>query len=93
MTPTEAISLLIVVLLMISIGGGDVPQRSVTFQGNTSVEMLQDVHVVAGGTTTVPADAAVSGDIYTIGGATRIEGEIDGDVTLLAGNLSVTTGR
>lgn len=92
MSPTEAIPLLIVVLLMISIGGGDVQQMSVTFQGDTSVEALQDVHVVAGGTTTVPAAAAVSGDVYAIGGTTRIEGEVDGDVTLLAGNLSIADG-
>lgn len=92
MSPTEAIPLLIVVLLMISIGGGDVQQMSVTFQGDTSIEVLQDVHVVAGGTTTVPADAAVSGDIYAIGGTTRIEGEVDGNMTLLTGNLSIADG-
>lgn len=92
MSPTEAIPLLIIVLLAVSIGGGEVQEMTVTFEGDTSVEALQDVHVVAGGTTTVPADAAVSGDIYVIGGTTRIQGEVDGDVTLLAGNLSVADG-
>ncbi|WP_115864089.1 bactofilin family protein [Halorussus litoreus] len=92
MSPTEAIPLLIVVLLMISVGGGDVQQLSVTFQGETSVETLDDVHVVAGGTTTVPVDTAVSGDIYVIGGTARIDGAVDGDVTLLAGNLSIADG-
>lgn len=92
MSPTESIPLLIVVLLMISIGGGDVQQMSVTFQGDTSVETLQDVHVVAGGTTTVPANASVSGDIYAIGGTTRIDGDVNGDVTLLGGNLSIVDG-
>lgn len=50
------------------------------------------MHVAAGGTTLIPAGAAVTGDIYVIGGTTRIEGELDGDVTVLAGNLSVVDG-
>jgi hypothetical protein len=91
-SPTDAIPLLVVVLLMISVGGGEVQQLSVTFQGDTSLETLQDVHVVAGGTTTVPAGSTVSGDVYAIGGTTRVEGAVDGDVTLLAGNLSVADG-
>jgi hypothetical protein len=92
MSPTEAIPLLIVVLLMISIGGGDVQELSVTFQGDNDVDSLADVHVVAGGTTTVPADATVDSDIYVIGGTGAIEGTVDGDVTLLKGNLSVRDG-
>jgi len=92
MSPTEAIPLLIVVLLMISIGGGDVQEMSVTFQGDTDVDSLADVHVVAGGTTTVPGDTTVDGDIYVIGGTASIAGTVDGDVTLLNGNLSVVDG-
>ena len=92
MSPTEAIPLLIVVLLMVSIGGGDVQELSVTFEGDTSVDALDDVHVVAGGTTTVPSDASVTGDVYVIGGTAAVEGTVDGDVTLLAGNLSVADG-
>lgn len=89
MSPTEAIPLLIVVLLMISIGGGDVQEMSVSFQGNNDVDSLADVHVVAGGTTAVPEDAAVDGDVYVIGGTADIDGTIDGNVTLLDGNLSI----
>jgi hypothetical protein len=91
-SPTDAIPLLVVVLLMVSAGGGEVQQLSVTFGGETSLRTLQDVHVVAGGTTTVPAGSTVSGDVYAIGGTTRVEGTVDGDVTLLAGNLSVADG-
>jgi cytoskeletal protein CcmA (bactofilin family) len=91
-SPTEAIPLLIVVLLMISIGGGDVQEMSVTFQGETAVDSLDDVHVVAGGTTTVPETAAVDGEVYVIGGTAVVEGTVDGDVTLLNGNLSVGSG-
>ncbi len=76
MSPTEAIPLLIVVLLMISIGGADVEQMSVTFRGEHDAGGIQEVHVVAGGTTTVPENTSVAADI-------------DGDVTLLAGNVSV----
>jgi hypothetical protein len=92
MSPTEAIPLLIVVLLMVSIGGGDVQEMSVTFQGDSDVDSLADVHVVAGGTTTVSGDAIVEGDVYVIGGSADIEGTVDGDVTLLNGNLSVRDG-
>ncbi|WP_436922887.1 polymer-forming cytoskeletal protein [Halosimplex amylolyticum] len=92
MSPTEAIPLLVVVLLMISIGGGDVQEMSVTFQGDSAVDSLADVHVVAGGVTTVPGDAAVDGDLYVIGGTAVVEGTVDGGVTLLNGNLSVTDG-
>lgn len=92
MSPTEAIPLLIVVLLMISAGGGDVQEMSVTFEGDTDVDSLADVHVVAGGTATVPGNATVDGDIYVIGGSATIDGTVDGDVTLLDGNLSVTDG-
>ena len=92
MSPTEAIPLLIVVLLMISIGGGDVQDMSVTFEGDNDVEALADVHVVAGGTTVVPGNATVDGDIYVIGGTAGVDGTLDGDVTLLNGNLSVSDG-
>jgi hypothetical protein len=92
MSPTEAIPLLIVVLLMVSIGGGDIQEMSVTFQADNDVDSLADVHVVAGGTTTVPADATLKGDIYVIGGTAAIDGAVDGDVTLLNGNLSVNDG-
>jgi len=92
MSPTEAIPLLIVVLLVISIGGGDVQKMSATFQGDNDVDSLADVHVVAGGTTSVPADATVDGDIYVIGGTAAIAGTVDGDVILLNGNLSVPDG-
>ncbi|WP_435115606.1 polymer-forming cytoskeletal protein [Halolamina sp. C58] len=89
MSPTEAIPLLIVVLLMISIGGGDVGEMSVSFQGDNTVDSLADVHVVAGGTTTVPDNVTVDGDIYVIGGTAVVDGTIDGGVTVLSGNLSV----
>jgi hypothetical protein len=92
MSPTEAIPLLIVVLLMVSIGGGDVQEMSVTFQGTNDVDSLADVHVVAGGTTTVPGNATAEGDVYVIGGTAAIDGTVDGDVTLLNGNLSVRDG-
>ncbi|WP_415383462.1 polymer-forming cytoskeletal protein [Halosimplex sp. TS25] len=92
MSPTQSIPLLIVVLLLVSLGGGDVEQLSVTFQGDHSVETIEDVHVVAGGTTSVPATATAAGDLYVIGGTAQIEGELDGDVTVLAGNVTVADG-
>jgi hypothetical protein len=92
MSPTESIPLLIVVLLMISVGGGGVQEMSVTFQGDNDVDSPTDVHVVAGGTTTVPGNATVDGEIYVVGGTAAIDGTVEGDVTLLNGNLSVRDG-
>jgi hypothetical protein len=91
-SPTEAIPLLIAVLLLVSIGGGDVEEMTVTFEGEHSVDSLAGVRVVAGGTTAIPASAAVAGDVYAIGGTTRIAGDLDGDVTVLAGNVTVVDG-
>jgi hypothetical protein len=90
-SPTEAIPLLIVVLLMISVGGG-VGEMSVTFQGDTDIDSRADAYVVAGGTATIPENATVDGDVYVIGGTAVVDGTVDGDVTLLAGNLSVRDG-
>ena len=89
MSPTEAIPLLIVVLLMISIGGGDVQEMSVTFQGDNDVDSLADVHVVAGGTTTVSGDATAEGDVYVIGGTATIDGTVEGPVSLVAGHVTL----
>ncbi|WP_114578660.1 polymer-forming cytoskeletal protein [Saliphagus sp. LR7] len=91
MNPTEVIPLLIVVLLLLSIGGADTDQMEVTFQGDHDIEEIDGVLVVAGGTTTVPNGESIAGDVYVIGGTTRIDGEVDGNVTLLAGNLSVSS--
>ncbi|WP_440009243.1 polymer-forming cytoskeletal protein [Halomicrococcus sp. SG-WS-1] len=92
MSPTEAIPLLIVVLLLVSIGGGNAEQMTISFQGEHGLDAINDVYVAAGGTTTVPAGATITGDIYVIGGTTRVEGELNGDVTVLAGNLTVIDG-
>ncbi|MFB6165008.1 MAG: polymer-forming cytoskeletal protein [Haloarculaceae archaeon] len=92
MTPTESIPLLLVVLLLVAAAGGDPEQLSVTFRGDHDLRSIDAVHVVAGGTTTLPANASVAGDLYVIGGTTRIDGTLDGDATVLAGNLSVADG-
>ncbi|WP_232700720.1 polymer-forming cytoskeletal protein [Halobacterium wangiae] len=92
MSPTEALPLLVVVVLLVSASGATVEEMDVTFDGDHAVESIDDVLVVAGGTTTVPADAALSGDVYVTGGTVQIDGPVDGDVTLLAGNLSVGEG-
>lgn len=92
MSPTEALPLLVVVLLLVSVNGGAVDQMAIHFEGDHAVESMGDALVVAGGTTTVPAAESVAGDVYVIGGNARVEGRVDGDVTVLAGNLSVTAG-
>ncbi|WP_459191942.1 bactofilin family protein [Halosimplex sp. J119] len=92
MNPTEAIPLLVVVLLLVSAGGEDIGEMAIVFEGAHEPETVDDVHVVAGGTTTVPTNGSVSGDVYVIGGTVRVAGELDGDVTVLAGNVSVLDG-
>lgn len=92
MSLVESIPLLVVVLLLISVGGGEIEQLGLSFAGEHAIEELEDAEVVAGGTTTIPADEIVTGDVYVIGGTVRVEGQIEGDVTIVAGNLSVIDG-
>ena len=92
MTPTEILPLLVIVVLLMSAGGGDIDSMEVVFDGDRTVSEIDDALVVGGATVTVPANASISGSIYIIGGDTRIEGAVDGDVTQLAGNLSVADG-
>lgn len=92
MSPTEALPLLVVVLLLVSVNGGGVDRMAIHFEGDYAVESMGDALVVAGGTTSVPSGVSVAGDVYVIGGSARIDGRVDGDVTVLAGNLSVTAG-
>jgi cytoskeletal protein CcmA (bactofilin family) len=90
--PTELVPLLVLVILLASASGADPERMTVTFEGEHTVDSIEDLHVVAGGTTTVPAGASVDGDVYAIGGTTRIAGAVDGDVTVLAGNVTLSEG-
>ncbi|WP_440991707.1 polymer-forming cytoskeletal protein [Haloarchaeobius baliensis] len=90
MNPTELVPLLVVVVLLVSASGADPDRMTVTLQGDQTLDEIDGVHVVAGGTTTVPANASVDGDLYVIGGTARLDGTLSGDVTVLAGNVTVT---
>jgi len=89
MNPVETVPLLIVVLLLVAAGGAEPDRMAINFDGDQSIERIDDTLVVAGGTSTVSAEAAVTGDIYVIGGTARVHGDVAGDVTVLAGNLSI----
>ena len=89
MNPVETIPLLIVVLLLVAAGGAEPDRMAINFDGDNEIDRIDDTLVVAGGTSTVSAESAVTGDIYVIGGTTRVNGGVDGDVTVLAGNLSI----
>jgi hypothetical protein len=91
-TPVEALPLLVVVVLLVSAGGGAVEAMTVTFDGDRSVTAMEGAFVVAGGNATIPSGASVDGTVYVIGGDARINGRLAGDVTVLAGNLSVGSG-
>lgn len=88
MTPTEALPLLVVVVLMASAGGADPQSMTVVYEGDRTLAATTDVHVVAGGTTTVPAGTTVTGDLYVLDGTLRVAGTVDGDVTVLGGRLA-----
>ena len=92
MTPTEVIPLLIVVLLMLSAGGAEPETMEVVFDGEHAVTSIDDALVVGGGTVTIPAEASVTGRLFVIGGDVRVDGRVDGDVRVLAGNLTLTDG-
>lgn len=86
--PIELIPLLVVVLLLVGVQGGTVESMEIVAEGTHSASEIPDVYVVGGGTTTIPANASVSGSVYVIGGTAVVDGQIDGDVTQLSGNLT-----
>ena len=91
-SPTEIIPLLIVVLLLLSASGAEPDTMDVVLDGDHAVTAVDDVLVVGGGTATVPENASVAGRLFAIGGDLQIEGQVDGNVRLLAGNLTVGSG-
>ncbi|WP_137287092.1 polymer-forming cytoskeletal protein [Halorussus salinisoli] len=90
--PVEVLPLLVVVVLLMTASGQHVEQMEVVFDGDREVADLPDALVVGGGTVTVPANESVSGVVYVVGGDLHVAGEIDGEVTQLAGNVSVGDG-
>ncbi|UPV76683.1 polymer-forming cytoskeletal protein (plasmid) [Halorussus limi] len=85
----ELIPLLVVALLMLSAGGGEVDRVEILVDGDHTIDQLDHALIVGDATVTVPDTATVSGPIYVIAGDTRIRGTGDGDVVQLAGNLTV----
>lgn len=89
MTPTESIPLLIVIILLLSASGVEPQAMEVHFAGDRTVDAVDDVLIVAGGSVTVPDGTAVEGQIFVIDGNFDIAGTIDGPVTQLAGTVTV----
>lgn len=92
MTPTEIIPLLVVVLLLLSASGVEPESMEVVFDGDHTISTTDDALVVGGGTVTIPSDAMVETRLFVVGGDVLIDGQIDGNVRVLAGNLTVTDG-
>ncbi|QLG50615.1 polymer-forming cytoskeletal protein [Natrinema halophilum] len=88
----ELIPLLIIALLMISAGGADVETTEFVIEGDHEITEHRGALIVGDATVTVPADEAVSGPVYVIGGEFRVNGTIEGDVTQLSGSLVVEDG-
>ncbi len=89
MTPTEAIPLIVVVFLLLSSSGVQPDEIQMQFDGDATLEGLDEVHIVAGGTATVPAEAAVEGRIFVLDGRLDVNGAVEGEVTQLGGTVTV----
>ncbi|WP_254829948.1 polymer-forming cytoskeletal protein [Haloglomus salinum] len=92
MNPVEVLPLLIAVFLLLSASGAEPASMEIVFEGDRTLDGDAPAFVVAGGTVTVPADATARGRLFVVGGTLDVEGRVAGDVTQLAGNLSVTEG-
>jgi len=88
-TPTESIPLLIVVVLLLSASGVDPDAMTIHYAGDRDVATMEDVLIVAGGSVSVPADAAIDGQVYVIDGQFEVAGTVDGSLTQLAGSVAV----
>lgn len=88
----ELIPLLIIALLMISAGGADVETTEFVIEGDHEMTEHRGALIIGDATVTVPADEAISGPVYVIGGEFRVQGTVDGDVTQLSGSLVVEDG-
>ena len=86
MTPTEIIP------LMLSASGVEPESMGVVFDGDHAVSTADNALVVGGGTVSIPPDAMVETQLFVVGGDVRIRGRIDGNVRVLAGNLTVVDG-
>lgn len=80
----ETVPLLLVAILLLT-AGGDVTRADVTFDGVN--EAGTDPLVVAGGTTTVPANTTTLGPVYVVNGTLDVQGRVGGDVVQLGGRV------
>jgi hypothetical protein len=91
-SPTEILPLLVVTVLVLSASGSVPDSMEVVFGGDQDLSDLEEAVAVGGGTATLPAEAAATGDVFVIGGTVHLQGTLDGDVQVFAGNLTVTDG-
>ena len=88
----ELVPMLIMTLLLILGGDADVDTAQLLLRGRHTVSDHAGALIVGDASVTVPAGAHAPGPIYLIGGRTRIDGAVAGDVRQLAGTLVVTDG-
>ena len=85
------IPLLIAALLLAS-GDSGVDTVQLMLSGEHAVTEHEGAVIVGESTVTIPSGTVVPGPIYVIGGELRVAGEVAGDVTQLAGTVSVEAG-
>lgn len=85
------IPLLIAALLLTS-GDPEVDTVQLILSGEHEVTEHVGALIVGESTVTIPSDARLPGPVYVIGGELQILGDVAGDVTQLAGTVSVEAG-
>lgn len=83
----DLIPMLLLSLLLMTTGSGDVRSVEIALSGEQQITDHRGGLIAADAEITVPPDADLPGPIHVIGGTTRIDGTVRGDVTQIAGTL------
>lgn len=84
--------LFIVALLLLSTTHPEVDSAELLLTGQHQVENQGGALIIGDAEVTIPAGIRLSGPIYVIGGQLVVEGSVNGDVTQLAGTVTVEPG-
>jgi len=83
---------LLIAALFLASGEPEVETVQLILSRDHQVTEHEGALIVGDATVTIPPGARVPGPVYVIGGELRVAGEVAGDVTQLAGTVSVEAG-